>query len=218
MKNVLLAIPTHGGIHESLDAWKSHIAAAMPNVRDVNSTGRPVDFNRNSLIRLFLPLKNFDYLMLVDSDIEPPVDCIERLLALDSPLAGGCYPVWMHRGLRWALMNKDTDRRYRLLERLSSLTEPFEVDAGGAGCLLIRRDVFDKVKWPWFKWIEFEDGTQESEDVHFFRKCNEAGLRVKIDPKTICNHFKTINITSLIQTSMLFRAEKNKESNHVGSH
>ncbi|MCK9243666.1 MAG: glycosyltransferase [Candidatus Marinimicrobia bacterium] len=211
MNNVLLAIPTHGGIHESLDAWKSHVAAKMPNVRDVNSTGRPVDFNRNSLIRLFLSRKEFDYLLLIDSDIEPPLDCIERLLALDCPLASGCYPVWMHRGLRWALMNKDSDRRYRLLERLPSLTEPFEVDAGGAGCLLIRRDVFEKVKWPWFKWIEFEDGTQESEDVHFFRKCNEAGLRVKVDPKIICNHFKIMNLVDLMRMAAQLRLQAPKK-------
>ena len=201
MAKVLLAIPTSGGIHERTSAVAARLDA-RPDVEYITASGRPVDFVRNSVIRIFLKQPEFTHLFLLDSDTEPPLDCIERLLALTAPLAGGCYPVIMQKGLRWALMNADNDRRYWLLERLLFLFEPFEVDAGGAGCLLIRRDVFDKVKWPWFKWIEREDGTQESEDIHFFRKCNETGLRVMIDPQVICNHFKTVNITDLMRMKM----------------
>jgi len=215
MPKILIATPTSGGIHERCAAWREGIAHRYRNrvkFADVNDVpiiaqGRPLDFVRNSFIRIFLKSNDLTHLFLLDSDLEPPLDCIERLLALNAPLAGGCYPVFMLQGLRWALLNADSDRLYRLLEWLPSQDEPFEVDAGGAGCLLIRRDVFDKVKWPWFKWVEFEDGRQESEDVFFFRKCNEAGYRVIIDPQIICNHFKKINITDLMRMKMSARKE-----------
>jgi GT2 family glycosyltransferase len=214
MAKILIATPTHGGLHERCAVWRESIAHRYRDrlkFADLNdcgiiAQGRPVDFVRNSFIRIFLA-GDFTHLFLLDSDTEPPLDCIERLLALDSPLAGGCYPVLMMQGLRWALLNEDSNRLYRLLEWLPSKDEPFEVDAGGAGCLLIRRDVFDKVKWPWFKWVEFGDGTQESEDIFFFRKCNEAGLRVRIDPSVICNHFKKLNITDLMRMKISVRKE-----------
>ena len=212
MHKVLIATPTADSLDAKTAAWRETIAhryrdkVRFGDIRDSGfiAEGRPVDFVRNGFIRIMLAA-DFTHLFLLDSDTVPPLDCIERLLALDVPLASGCYPVLMQNGLRWALMNKDADQRYRLLEWLPSLTEPFEVDAGGAGCLLIRRDVFDKVKWPWFKWIEFEDGSQESEDVHFFRRCNEAGLRVTVDPLVICDHIKKMNLTALMRAKMANR-------------
>jgi hypothetical protein len=209
MPKILIATPTAETLEPTTAGWREEIAhryrdrVAFADMMDIPAiaVGRPVDFVRNSFIRI-VKAGDFSHLFFLDSDTEPPLDAIERLLALNVPLATGCYPVWMQHGLRWALANKDEDRRYRLLKWLPSLTEPFEVDAGGAGCLLIRRDVFDKVNWPWFKWVEFEDGSQESEDIHFFRKCNEAGLRVTVDPQVICNHFKKLNITDLMRMKM----------------
>jgi len=209
MAKILITTPTAGGLHERCAAWREAIAyryrdrVKFAGLDDLGiiAQGRPVDFVRNNFIRIFLA-GDFTHLFLLDSDTEPPLDCIERLLALNAPLAGGCYPVLMQQGFRWALLNADSDRLYRLLEWLPSQDKPFEVDAGGAGCLLIHRDVFDKVIWPWFRWVETENGRQESEDIFFFRKCNEAGLRVRIDPQVICNHFKIINITDLMRMKM----------------
>lgn len=220
MPKILIATPTADTLEARTAGWREEIAhryrdrvvfAAMTDIPAI-AVGRPVDFVRNSFIRI-CKAGDYSHLFLLDSDTEPPLDAIDRLLALNVPLATGCYPVWMQHGLRWALANRgavlppallsqESRGGYRLLDRLPSLTEPFEVDAGGAGCLLIRRDVFDLVNWPWFKWVEFEDGSQESEDIYFFRKCNEAGLRVMVDPQIICNHFKKLNITDLMRMKM----------------
>jgi hypothetical protein len=196
MAKVLIAIPTSGGMHERTSMAAAALMARH-NAYYTCARGRPVDYVRNSFIRMFKG-QGFSHLFLLDSDTEPPLDCIDRLLALDAPIAGGCYPALMPDKLCWALLNQDSDRRWRLLESLPSMEEPFEVDGGGAGCLLIRFDVFDKIKWPWFKWIERADGSQISEDVRFFMKLKKAGIRVKIDPMVICNHFKEINLTTLM--------------------
>ena len=196
MARVLIATVTEGGIHE-VTAQTIEYITSISNAASVKVKGRPTDYARNSTVRLFLGDKQFTHLFFVDSDIGLPLDVLDRLLALDAPLASGCYPLLMRDGLRWAIANKDNSGRYRLLKELKN--EPFEADAGGAGCLLIRRDVFDKVTWPWFKWIENEDGSQVSEDIFFFKKCNAAGLKVKVDPAVICNHFKIVNLTELMK-------------------
>jgi len=38
-----------------------------------------------------------------------------------------------------------------------------------------------------------------SEDIFFFQKCNQIGLRVVADPQVICRHHKQINITALLK-------------------
>ena len=220
MPKILIATPTADTLEPQTSGWREEIAHRYRDhikFADINDLptigiGRPVDYVRNCLIRKFRAA-DFTHLFFLDSDTEPPLDCIERLLSLNVPLATGCYPVIMQQGLRWALSNRaaappgllsqESRGGYRLLEWLPFFDKPFEVDAGGAGCLLIRRDVFDKVHWPWFKWVEFEDGSQESEDIFFFRKCNDAGLRLMADPQIICNHFKKTNITDLMRMKML---------------
>ena len=213
---VLIATPTSTMLVSRTAAWREATSYKAVTNEEFDglpaiAEGRPVDYVRNGFCRMFLQMPDITHLFLLDSDVEPPLDCIERLLALNVPLATGCYPVLMQHGLRWALSNMHEDRRYRLLERLDSETEPFEVDAGGAGCLMIRRDVIEKIKWPWFRWIENEDGSQVSEDIFFFKKCNFAGLRVTVDPQVICNHYKLTNLTALMRAKM-----KNRKDSQCG--
>jgi len=200
MSKVLIAIPTIGAIDATTSATASHLAQA-PDVDYITAKGRPVDYVRNGIVKQFL-VGNWTHLFLVDSDTGPPLDCLSKLLALDVPLASGCYPVIQQGVPKWAIANKNSDGHYRLLEKPSLPTKPFEADAGGAGCLLVSRAVFDRVNWPWFKWIENPDGSQISEDIYFFDKCAEAGIRVTIEPNIICDHFKKLNITSLMRLKM----------------
>jgi len=200
MARILFVIPTDEAIAGRTSAIAA-VLSARPDTVNIVTIGRPHDYTRNSSIRCFLGAPEFTHLFFLDSDVEPPLDVIDKLLALNCPLATGCYPIMDEDSVAWALARIKTDRRYRLLQLLE-LDKPFEVDGGGAGCLLIRRDVFDKVKWPWFKWTEEENGYQEGEDFYFFRKCNEAGLAVMADPEIICEHRKTIGLLLMMRMKM----------------
>jgi len=196
MAKTLLAVVTDSNIHRNVSAIAAKLAQS-PSVDYITVYGRPADFARNSAVRMFLS-GDWSHLFFLDSDTEPPLDCLRRLLALDGPLACGCYGLLMRAGLRWSISKRGSDGAYRLLEELPFTEQPFEVDGGGAGCLLIRRDCLDKLDWPWFKWIEKPNGTQISEDIYFFQKCNAAGFHPMIDPTVICRHHKEIDVTSAL--------------------
>jgi len=193
---VLLAVPTAGGMSEYTSVVCSRLAQ-RDDVTYVTATGRPADYVRNCVVRRALA-SDFSHVFLIDSDIEPPLDCLDRLLALDAPLATGRYGLLMADGLRWSVSQKDADGRYRLLAGLPSIKQPFAAGAAGAGCLLIRRDVVETVPWKWFHWVESRDGSQVSEDIFFFRKAGRFGYRVMVEPRVICRHRKQIDITSLL--------------------
>jgi hypothetical protein len=66
-----------------------------------------------------------------------------------------------------------------------------EIDGTGAGCLLIKMDVFDKIHYPWFefkyrqicgKWEHI------GEDLYFFRKLQDVGIKIYCDPAIRCIH------------------------------
>jgi hypothetical protein len=193
MSKVLVAIPYWDTIEPIVAAAATRIALSAGGMLPLFVKGRPIDYARNSIVRLFLQHKNLTHLLTLDSDVEPPVDALQRLLDCNTDLASGCYRLHMPSGLKWAA-HECRDGKYYLLDKLPDDKNPFWADAGGAGCLLIRRSVLENMQWPWFKWTEYENGTQQSEDVYFFKKANAAGLRVRFDPQVICRHYKTIPI------------------------
>jgi len=195
MARVLIAIPTDGGVHENVSMWAAYMLKHH-NCDYITSNGRPADFNRNKLVK-YARQKGYTHIFLIDADTEPMLDALEKLLALDVPIATGCYPCWGEDRLQWALTMLDSNRKHRLLDKLEK--EPFEVDGAGAGCLLIRKDAFEKLKWPWFKWNEFENGDQLSEDLYFCDKARKSKLEIIAHPGVICNHHKQINLTKLMK-------------------
>lgn len=214
--SILLAVPTAGGVHEQTAATVAHLAARPASAYQVTLAfvrGRPHDYARNAAVRAFIRSPH-SHLMFIDSDVEPPLDVIDRLLALDVPVATGCYPVGVGQ-VKWALCQKDDAGGYHCLSHLPS-AEPFVVDACGAGCLLIRRDAATTLGWPWFKWVERADGYQMGEDVFFGRRCAERGVPIIAEPGVLCKHYKTIDLLSLTPECRRAKNQKHERTDDYG--
>jgi len=207
MAKILIAIGTKGSIHAVTSMSVSRIVKQRDDTDYVTVRGRPLDYVRNSLLRTLQQQHQYSHLFMVDDDVGLPLDALDKLLACDATLATGCYPALSPTGIKWVLGNKCSDGHYRLLEGLVSSCKPFQVDVGGAGCLLIRRDLVEKVEWPWFKWVEYSDGHQMTEDIHFFDKCCEAGIRTTVEPTVICDHFKAVNLRTVVPRTRRYYGE-----------
>ena len=199
MAKILMAIPTMYDLHPVTSMSCTELLKRRNDLEYIAVIGRPVDFARNKIIRMFKQYDEFTHLFFLDNDIGFPLDVIDKFLSLDVPIASGCYPVIVKGNLKWALADREENGHYELLQTLKSKYGPFEVDGGGAGCLFVKREVFDKVEWPWFRWNETAEGMPMSEDIWFSMKCNEAGYKTTVHPQVLCNHFKQINLTSLVQ-------------------
>ena len=69
------------------------------------------------------------------------------------------------------------------------------------GCCLIKMEVFEKIKMPYFLWAYYENKNNKEqpfnwlgEDIYFCEKAKAAGFKVWLEPKVICSHFSTIPI------------------------
>lgn len=190
--NILIAVPTTGSVHYKTAAAVVHLAAGR-NAAVIFGCDRPHDYARNRLVRLFLKHPTLTHLFFLDSDVEPPLDVLDRLLALDAPVASGCVRIAQPDGLFWTIARKNAECKYVLIPDADLPAAPFFADGCGAGCLLIRRDVLETMPWPWFKWIQNKDGSQMGEDIYFCKQLNAMNrLQVQVDPTVICTHHKTV--------------------------
>lgn len=177
--------------------WRT-VAAILEMERPVQSDlmvfqGALVDRARNRLVEQMLkhPMEA-THLLFLDADIVPPADLLKKLLKDDQPIVSGLYRKRLPPYEPMAF-TKDLQGRYRpvnLKRRKSGLER---VDVVGAGCLLIRREVFEKIEPPWFA-SEWRDEGHLSEDFSFCEKARSLGLEIFVDRSASALHLEPIGI------------------------
>jgi len=160
----------------------------------IGIAGMPFDHARNTACMRALE-GGFTHLFFLDSDVIPPPDTVPRLLAHRQQFISGVYhrrspphgiPVMLRKG-QWIV--KYPPNRV------------IEVDLVGAGCLLIAREVLEKLPPSrpeagkhWFDWrvdmgSMLPPGEATSED---FTTClnvkRQLGVPVLVDTSIICRH------------------------------
>ena len=169
----------------------------MPWDSFVTTSDTLIENARNTIHNRFLEKSNAPYLLMLDSDVLPPPDTIERLLAHDLPAVGG----WYRKKEKYRI--KELDGTERIVQRpvvydydgFNEKIQKFEyrtrikpgeglekIDGLGAGCWLIKREVLEKVgKSP----FSFKFG---GEDLDFCRKMKAAGYDIYVDWDVACAH------------------------------
>ena len=171
----------------SIMPWDNYITTASTLVHQA----------RNIIHDVFLEKSLSPYLFMIDSDVLPPPDIIERLIAHDLPFVGGFYrkkekfPVKQLDGTETVVQrpvvydyshyDKENDR-HMYNQRVETKTGLEKVDGLGAGCLLIKREVIEAVgKSPF-------NLNQSGEDLCFCRAVIDAGYDVVVDWDASCAH------------------------------
>lgn len=72
--------------------------------------------------------------------------------------------------------------------------EPFYVDAAGAGCLLVKRGVFERI-WNELHEKPFSKIPGLSEDLSFFQRVEKLGIKVLVDPRVQHPHLNVHPVT-----------------------
>lgn len=147
--------------------------------------GSAVHGQRNRICRQITPKD--DWVFFLDDDMIFEPDTLMRLLSANVPIIGGLYltrrpPYYSAAGWK----NPDGSARFLSAEDMNS-GKVLEVDWVGTGCMLIRREVFEVLEYPWFEAGRIHPD-EMSEDVWFCWKAKQAGLRVYIDTSVRLGH------------------------------
>lgn len=201
---ILIAVPTFETIFP--DTYKG--------IWDLDKAGHDVLFEfirgydvataRNKIANKAIELKT-DYVLMVDNDVVLPQDA---LVNLTDDLRDVCLGYYAHR---------DTDNVYRgrtcvckvydergvkyfnypleseyTAQELNELRKNGEkkirIHGGGMGCAFVKTDIFRRLKYPWYDWINYDDGYMLSEDLHFCELCRKAQIPIYTDTRVGCGH------------------------------
>lgn len=205
MSRILIAVPTYENIYP--DTFKS--------IYQLDRGGHDVDFDfvrgydvanaRNRIAKLTLD-GGYDYVLMLDNDEVIPKDALINLIETEQS-----YPLCRTMAVGYCLSRpfnasnttgkttafrfgkKDfvTEDAYTAKElkdlRDSGVTR-VQIRGGGLVGALIHRSVFERMKYPYFKWVTYENGSQLSEDLYFCEQL--AGMRAPIflDTRVGCGH------------------------------
>lgn len=159
-----------------------------------NMTSLPiVKKEGGSIRRVKMP---YDYYLAMDGDVAFDVDNIRRLISADKDIIGGAYNT---RGGKTDLVvagyydKCDGDIPPSKWIKLYD-TGIKEVDWCGAGCLLIRKQVFENMDYPYWTHnvIEYKEYREVvGEDVSFCMNAKAAGFKTWIDLDNRIAHIST---------------------------
>lgn len=153
--------------------------------------------------------EGYDACLMLDSDMVPPEDTVPKLLALEVPLASGlCFlggPPFCPSA--FTLMPQERREEgfpatenylewpYLPFESIDPIPrEPFEVDATGGACLLIRREVWERLA-PRPFWMIYTDQQYLPEDLLFSLRFREKfGIGPVVHPGAEVGHLRPAQI------------------------
>lgn len=169
----------------------------------LDKLGPTIDVNRNVLVEKALSDPDTTHILFVDSDTVLPYDMIARFLKFMEmdhiDMMSGIYYQKSMPFRTTQFMEFDEVQFTRI--RVADYPEGslVKIESAGAGALLIKREVFDKIEPPYYRFIMSESGVKYlGEDIHFFRKTEEAGLNLYVDTSIICQHINGTHMFPLM--------------------
>lgn len=202
--NILIAVPTFENIYP--DTFKS--------IYDLDAAGNDLSFEfvrgydcataRNAIAQKALD-GGYDYVLMVDNDVIVPENALVCLLDGLKPVCLGYYAhrdsdnlyrgrtsvcrVYDEEGKKY--FNYPLESEYTGDEMAKFREEKkhkIEIHGGGMGCAFISTDVFRKIRYPWFDWVNYKSRGMLSEDLYFCEQCRKTGYKIYTDSRLNCGH------------------------------
>jgi hypothetical protein len=172
--------------------------ATRPGVKWGYVSSREAGVGRSTFAYLALKDPDVTHLYFMDSDVVPPNGTLQKLLDHDLPIVAGIYPMNINGEKAWSFKadgGPDTKVYGDWRRKGSKLSDGLmKATAIGGSTLLVKREVFEKLKRPWFlivyKPIDDEGRCYDyGEDEYFSKIAIEGGYDIMVDPTIICEHF-----------------------------
>lgn len=174
------------------------------NIYFVRSMCLGADVRRGENQKPFDEKLDYSHIFWIDSDIIFTPDQFEKLLNHDVDICSGLY--YMEGRTQFATVEKWDTEYFNKYGSFEFITPEYlstknnsliEVSYSGMGFMLIKKGVFENIKYPWF----FDEIQRigncvdiPSEDVSFCKKATNAGFKIYIDPTVIVGHQKMVTL------------------------
>ncbi len=203
---ILIAVPTFETIYP--DTFKS--------IYELDKAGNDVIFEfvrgydcataRNRIAQISLDI-NADYVLMIDNDVVVPKDTLKYMLDNAKDVCLGFYAhrdsdnIYRGRTCVCKMLDENGKKYFNYpleseytADELSVMRNDGEtkvqIHGGGMGCAFINTDVFRKINYPWYDWVNYKDDHRGmlSEDLYFCEECRKRNILIYTDTRVSCGH------------------------------
>jgi len=144
------------------------------NAMKMTPHGPSIAYNRNMIIESAFQ-QGATHILFLDDDMAFKPDTLYKLLEHDKDIVSGLYLARKYPHQPMVFESAAKDGRCFAYYLNGAKERLVKVVAAGAGCLLVKTEVFKKVERPWFRLGELESD-QWCDDIGFFKRVREAGI------------------------------------------
>ena len=159
------------------------------------SSDRPIENNRNKIVRRFLS-SDCDFLLQIDADNIPAKNPL-TLVKYNKDIISCPVPIYSHSTTFLNVFKLDNDGSlvpFKQEEHVG-LTK---IDATGTGCIMCTRRVLEMIKKPFERQYD-ENGIETlGLDLFFSQKAREAEFEMFTHFEYIAKHYKEIDLSNII--------------------
>lgn len=204
----------HAAFMHSMLGLQRRTRTSIDGIKHVES-GPNIARARNALVWQFLGTSRAPWLLQVDTDMVFAPDVLDRLIAAADPVNRPVMGALCH--MQETIGGDPLPTVYELIEeeqpdgadgppkvgfaRYTVIPDdaPMKVGATGTGCLLVHRQVFERMAgdprttsaaWPWFKESQLND-RPIGEDYTFMLRLAMLGIPVHVDQTVQVGHMKS---------------------------
>tara|TARA_Y100000310_G_scaffold343385_1_gene450766 strand:+ start:3053 stop:3853 length:801 start_codon:yes stop_codon:yes gene_type:complete len=168
--------------------------------------------NSRNLILNYAIKNNYDYILMMDSDVIPLKNILQELLKSNKDIVSGLYYNYFisdgktkYLPVAWTELTNEEfneikqkiklpdfvkskeDLRARLTEQEAQSNKLIQVAIPSAGCMLISRNVFSKIKYEMINTNEMNN-IKTTDDVGFILQAKKQGFKIYCNTKIKCEH------------------------------
>jgi len=156
---------------------------------------------------------DYDYILMMDSDVIPPKNIIQELLLCDKDIVSGLYynyfvvdgkTKWLP--VAWTELSEEEfenikkmtnlpsfvksrfDLRARMTSEEANSNQLIKVFIPSAGCLLMNKSVFSKIRYGLLDVSKLTPDINTTDDIYFMTKARESGFSSFCYTKIKCEH------------------------------
>ena len=182
MNNILIGLPTTG-----LNDYRFTLSLASLIIPE-NSTLMAIprvmiDTARNMFCEKLLAMPEKTHLLMIDDDMTFEPDMLLRMLDHDVDIIGALAFKRRADFQPCVYQKKDDGNHYPIFPQKFT-----EVDVVGTGAILIKREVIEGMKYPYFTTTYDDKGQHFSVDFNFCIAATKAGFKIFVDPQIECGH------------------------------
>jgi len=148
---------------------------------------------------------DYTHMLWIDSDQTFTFSNLMSLHSRNKDIISGVYPdasstcLVAVKSIDYNYLRQHGTFNYMLPSDITGQTEPIAVAYTGMGFMLVKRGVFERVGYPWFRQEELKDREiigSFSEDVSFCLNAAKAGFKTYLDPTVKIGHEKPFVLTA----------------------